>query len=77
MTITTTPQAAHTTRGHQAVRIPAVGAAGICLAFAGLQVTLAAGAPFGVPMGERHTCRRGPSESIDGVAIRPVERSQR
>lgn len=46
MTITTTPQAAHTTRGHQAVRIPAVGAAGICLAFAGLPVTLAADAPF-------------------------------
>jgi len=29
------------------VRIAAAGAAGICLAFAGLQVALAAGAPFG------------------------------
>lgn len=46
MTITTTPQAAHTTRGHRAVGIPAVGAADIYLAFAGLRVTLAAGAPF-------------------------------
>ena len=35
MTITTTPQAEHTTRGHQAVRIPAVGATGICMASSG------------------------------------------
>lgn len=47
MTITTSASVAPTSAGHRAVRIAGVGAAGICLAFAGLQVTLAAGAPFG------------------------------
>lgn len=58
MTITTTLQAAHTTGGHQAVRIPAIAAAGIGLAFAGLQVTLEAGAPSACRWGGAHVSER-------------------
>jgi hypothetical protein len=42
-----TAQATIPSTQRDAVRVAAAGAAGICLAFAGMQVALAAGAPLG------------------------------